>query len=171
MCLKLYQVIQDNFVLTMISKCRKWHLRGQYFLNFSGGRTCPWNSLGAQAFDAQNLPFYFKGLESLGKERYKGLKLSKKYALLTKLVRSRWLDIGQVLSRPISSHLDGTSLVNKGFIKWPKDYAKRLLLLRDECGQSRAGKIGPSCPLGKPIRTQDSLHLARSRSQPYNNIS
>ena len=68
------------------------------------------------------------------------------YALLTKLVRSRWLDIGQVLffffafvwtetkSRsiktqkrtwPISSHLDRTSLVNKGFIIWPKDYANR----------------------------------------------
>ena len=29
--------------------------------------------------------------------------------------------------------------------------------------------MGPSCPLGQPIRTQDSLHLARSRSQPYNN--
>ena len=52
-------------------------------------------------------------------------------------VRSRWLDIGQVLfcvftdpdgvevhklakkrTRPISSHLDRTSLVNKGFIIW-----------------------------------------------------
>ena len=52
-------------------------------------------------------------------------------------VRSRWLDIGQVLflrvygprqsrgpqtrkkrMRPISSHLDQTSLVNKGFIIW-----------------------------------------------------
>ena len=52
-------------------------------------------------------------------------------------VRSRWLDIGQVLfsrvygprrslgpstrlkrSRPISSHLDPTSLANKGFIIW-----------------------------------------------------
>ena len=26
--------------------------------------------------------------------------------------------------RPISSHLDQTSLVNKGFIIWPKDYPK-----------------------------------------------
>ena len=61
-----------------------------------------------------------------------------KYGLLTKLVRSRWLDIGRVpffgclwtetesrsiktqkkRSRPISSHLDRTSLVNKGFIIW-----------------------------------------------------
>ena len=57
------------------------------------------------------------------------------FGLLTKLVRSRWLDIGQVLflrvygprrsrgpltrkkrTRLISSHLDRTSLVNKGFI-------------------------------------------------------
>ena len=55
-------------------------------------------------------------------------------ALLTKLVRTGWLDIGQVLfcffidrdiktqktTRPLSSHLDQTSLVNKGFITWPK---------------------------------------------------
>ena len=61
------------------------------------------------------------------------------YGLLTELVRSRWLDIGQVLfacfktetgsrsintqkrTRPISSHLDRTSLVNKGFIIWNKN--------------------------------------------------
>ena len=56
------------------------------------------------------------------------------FALLTKLVRTGWLDIGQVLfcffihrdiktqkiTRPLSSHLDQTSLVNKGFITWPK---------------------------------------------------
>ena len=57
------------------------------------------------------------------------------YGLLTKFVRSRWLDIGQVpflrvygprsrsinsqkKTRPISSHLDRTNLVNKGFIIW-----------------------------------------------------
>ena len=46
-------------------------------------------------------------------------------------MRSRWLDFGQVLfcvfmevSSPISSHLDRTSLVNKGFIIWPNDYTK-----------------------------------------------
>ena len=48
----------------------------------------------------------------------------------------------QKSTRPISSHLDRTSLVNKGFIKWPKDYAKRLSLLQDQCGQSQAGKMG-----------------------------
>ena len=30
------------------------------------------------------------------------------------------------------------------------------------------GKAGPSCPLVYAIRTQDSLNLARLRSQPYN---
>ena len=59
------------------------------------------------------------------------------YGLLTKFVRSRWLDIGLVLffaslwtstssrpkhakkrTRPISSHLDRTNLVNKWFIIW-----------------------------------------------------
>ena len=49
----------------------------------------------------------------------------------------------QKRTRPISSHLDRTSLVNKGFIIWPKDYAKRISLLRDQRGQSRAGKSQP----------------------------
>ena len=53
-------------------------------------------------------------------------------------VRSRWLDIGQVLfvsvnkntqkTRPIFGHLDRTSLVNKGFITWRK---RELLLIAD----------------------------------------
>ena len=67
------------------------------------------------------------------------------YALLTKLVWPRWLDIGLVLfcfltdldfvsvhknakkkrTWPISSHLDRASSVNKEFIIWPKDYTKR----------------------------------------------
>ena len=37
--------------------------------------------------------------------------------------------------------------------------------------QSRAGKRAPSCPLGQPITVQDLIHLARSRSQPYNNYN
>ena len=59
--------------------------------------------------------------------------------LLTKLVRSRWLDFDEVLfcvfmdrdevkvhkhakkkTRLISSHVDRTSLINKGFIIWDK---------------------------------------------------
>ena len=75
-------------------------------------------------------------------------------ALLTKLVQSKWLDIGQVLffcvfmdrnevevhknakkrTRPISSHLDRTSLVNKGFIIWPKDYTKEFRFCGNKAG-------------------------------------
>ena len=40
--------------------------------------------------------------------------------------------------------------------------------LRERNGQSRAGSIAPSCPLGQPIRKQNSPHTARSRSLPYN---
>ena len=80
-------------------------------------------------------------------------------------VRSRWLDIGQVLflrvhgprrsrgpytrkkrTRPISSHLDRTNLVNKGFIIW---------LLAKFCSRDAAGS---------PERAR-WLHLARSGSQ------
>ena len=56
----------------------------------------------------------------------------------------------QKRTRPVSSHLDQTSLVDKGFIIWPKHYANKISLLRDQRGQSRAGKIGPSCPLAEP---------------------
>ena len=38
-------------------------------------------------------------------------------------------------------------------------------------GQSRAGKMAPSCPLGQLITAGDLVHLVRSRSQPYNNIT
>ena len=85
-------------------------------------------------------------------------------------VRSRWLDIGQVLflcvygprrsrgpqtrkkrTRPISSHLDRTNLVNKRFILW-------LLVkfcLRDAAGSSEQAR---------------SLHLARLGSQSQHAI-
>jgi len=80
-------------------------------------------------------------------------------------VRSRWWDIGQVLfvpvyepiksrlikvpkeTRPISSHLDRTSLVNKGVIIWEKTPNHDKYSLQDKA-LSRAGKIAPSCPLG-----------------------
>ena len=42
------------------------------------------------------------------------------------------------------------------------------ILLAGYSGQSRAGKMAPSCPLGQPITARDLVHLARSRSQPYN---
>ena len=37
-------------------------------------------------------------------------------------------------------------------------------------GRSPEDKTSQSCPLGYPIRMQDSLHLSRSRIQPYNEI-
>ena len=85
-------------------------------------------------------------------------------------VRSRWLDIGQVLflrvygprrsrgpytrkkrTRPISSHLDQTNLVNKGFIIW---------LLVKFCLRDTAGS---------PERAR-WLHLASSGSQSQRSI-
>ena len=65
----------------------------------------------------------------------------------------------------ISSHLERTNLVNKGFTM-----ALGKILLAGYSGQSRAGKMTPSYPLGQPITTRDLLHIARSRSQPYNKI-
>ena len=47
----------------------------------------------------------------------------------------------------IPSHLDQTSLVNKGFIIMAKRLHQRILLLWEQSWQSQAGKIGPSCPL------------------------
>ena len=42
------------------------------------------------------------------------------------------------------------------------------ILLAGYSGQSLAGKKAPSCPLGQPITARHLVHLARSRSQPYN---
>jgi len=80
-------------------------------------------------------------------------------------VRSRWLDIGQVLffaclwtetklrsinsqkrMRPISSHLDRTNLVNKGFIIW----LSRKFFMRDTASSPKRARW---------------LHLAHSGSQ------
>ena len=83
--------------------------------------------------------------------------------LLTELVRSRWLDIGQLLiflrfygprlSRTyknekknkndiisIPSHLDRTSLVNKGFIMWPKHYTKKIRFCENREGNPEREK-------------------------------
>ena len=83
-------------------------------------------------------------------------------------VRSRWLDIGQVLFLRLYhkkergylsfSHHDRTHLVNKGFIVRPKRQ-------RFPCGTNgnheRARKA-PSRPHWYPIRMQDSIYLAHS---------
>ena len=82
------------------------------------------------------------------------------FALLTKLIRVRLLNIEQVervkkRTRSISSHLDRTSLQ---------------VFLRDQRGKSRVAKDGPPSPLGQPIITQDSLYFAHSRIQSFNNF-
>ena len=97
----------------------------------------PFNSF--SKFFIATVPLFLKSLEDIeifqSVEREKRLITTQKIpqkniwpGLLTELVRSRWLDIGQVLflhvygprrkkrTRPISSHLDRTNLVNKGFI-------------------------------------------------------
>ena len=42
------------------------------------------------------------------------------------------------------------------------------IFLAGYSGQSRAGKLAPSCSLGQPITSRDLVHLAHSRSQPCN---
>ena len=49
--------------------------------------------------------------------------------------------------RIISSHLDGASLVNKGFIVCPIKYTSAEILAEDS-GQSQEGKLGPPSLLG-----------------------
>jgi len=99
-------------------------------------------------------------------------------------MRSRWLYIGQVLflrvygprwsqgplthkkrTRPISSHLDRTSLVNKGFIMWDKTPKHDKFSLRDiariPSGQdssilsarvaNHSARFGSSCPLAELV--------------------
>ena len=94
--------------------------------------------------------------------------------LLNKIVRSRymryWPSVISTSSRsiktqkrtwPISSHLDRTSLVNKGFIKWPKDYANALPI----AVPMRAIPSGQDSRLG-PINTQKKKKPQPISSQP-----
>ena len=46
------------------------------------------------------------------------------FLFLWTATKLRSIKMGKKRKRPISSHLDRTSLINKGFIIWPKDYAK-----------------------------------------------
>ena len=76
-----------------------------------------------------------------------GRKQHNKYGLLTKrqvkMARYWSINTQKKRTRPISSHLDRASLVNKGFIIWDKTPKHDLCT----CGTkpvSRAGKIAPS---------------------------
>ena len=85
--------------------------------------------------------------------------------LVTKLVRSRWLNIGQVLflrfydgdevevhknakMNEANIQFDRTNLVNKGSVIWQKITPKNL---REQKRAIPSGQgIGPSCPLASP---------------------
>ena len=43
-------------------------------------------------------------------------------------------------TRPISSHLDRTSMVNKGFIIWPKDYINEFCFCRNKAGNPKGAR-------------------------------
>ena len=86
--------------------------------------------------------------------------LAMRYVGYSPSVRSKWLDIGQVLFCVVhkSSHLNQTHLVNKRFIVWfwGKCFCRALWVVP-------TGKMAPFHPLAQPIRVQD---LYGSRSQP-----
>ena len=63
-------------------------------------------------------------------------------------------------SHIIKWHLDRTTLINK----WFTLQSRELFFLWDQSRKSRAGEVGPSCSLGQPILTEESLHLACSQS-------
>ena len=52
------------------------------------------------------------------------------------------IEVHNNAKKPISSHLDRTSLVNKGFIIWPKGYTKEFRF----CEIKRAIQDGPIMP-------------------------
>ena len=59
-------------------------------------------------------------------------------------------------SHIIKWHRDRPTLINK----WFTLRSRELFFWWDQSRKSRAGEIGPSCSLGQPILTEDSLHLA-----------
>ena len=85
------------------------------------------------------------------------------FACLRTETKSRSIN-SQKRTRPISSHLDEqTWSIKDLFYCFKRNFA---------CGIQRVVPSGPpSCPLGQPITARDLVHLARSRSQPYNKKS
>ena len=70
------------------------------------------------------------------------------YAVLTKRVvkiaAGVFMDREEVeRMRPISSHLDRTSFINKGFIIWPKDYTENFAF-----AETKRAIPGLSCSFG-----------------------
>ena len=101
------------------------------------------------------------------------------YGLLTKLLWSKWLDIGQVLfpclwtetqskaintqkrMRPISTHFEQPSSI-KGLIHVFWENSSR--------GTQQVVSNGQDGAAWKPITTQNLIHHARSQSKPYNKV-
>ena len=65
------------------------------------------------------------------------------------------------------SHLERKSLINRGYIIWPK----RELFLAGPTRKILGGQDGSILPAMQLIRAQESLHLASSRILLYNEIS
>ena len=68
-------------------------------------------------------------------------------------------------TRPIFSHLDRTTLVNKGFIIWPKTKS----FLSGSTREIVSRQDGPILPARVANQNIGFAHLARSQSLPYNN--
>ena len=96
------------------------------------------------------------------------------YALLTKRVRSRWLVLAKFYSAFLWAERKSRSIKNakkNEAMQYPAILTeqawsiqnllyvqKENFFLRDRRGKFRAGKIGPSCPLGQPIsESQESI--------------
>ena len=82
-------------------------------------------------------------------------------------------------TRQVSSYLDRTSFVSNGFITWQKDLTSKAQLCLKHSKPTRIVYVllffyclrpssGPSCPLGQPIRRQDSLPIAHGYCGRYN---
>ena len=81
---------------------------------------------------------------------------------------SRSINTQKKRTRPISSHLDQTSLVNKGFIIWDKTPKHDKLYLRDKA-RIQSGQDRSILPARVANHSARFVHLARSRNQSYNN--
>ena len=99
-------------------------------------------------------------------------------------VRSRWLDVSQVLfgclwtkmesrsinmqkrTRPKSSYLDWKSLVNKGFIIWDKEQ----VVLVEHTAHSQVVKIAPSCLLGWASHTVSFNHVINKKAKEISSV-
>ena len=79
----------------------------------------------------------------------------KQMGLISTSASSRSTKMQKKITRPISSHLDRTSLVIKGFVIWPKDYNKEFYFCRNKVRNPKRSSLA---------------HLGRSDSQSEHRI-